>query len=199
VSKYPGYEHLVEDSRAPLCPRCGRQSGYEYEIGRFICPHCNVLADAPPPTRSDIEWGKERFQAQANPVRWAADILRTVADASGCQVPEVAAILETADHPSRWQSGHEVFDAARRRFLVERATPGPPEPSLYLLGLAELVAKVVYNQTQPGDPFDEDSGWYIAPEALRAADMTGGRDIRARVQERIDATIQAPPDLNERL
>jgi hypothetical protein len=32
-----------------------------------------------------------------------------------------------------------------------------------LLSLAELVAKVTYNATIPPDPFDEDSGWWIAP------------------------------------
>ena len=29
--------------------------------------------------------------------------------------------------------------------------------------VAELVAKVTYNETDPDDEFDEDSGWWIAP------------------------------------
>jgi hypothetical protein len=29
--------------------------------------------------------------------------------------------------------------------------------------LAELVAKVTYNSTNPPDEFDEDSGWWVAP------------------------------------
>ena len=33
----------------------------------------------------------------------------------------------------------------------------------WLLALAELVAKVTYNATDPQDEFDEDSGWWIAP------------------------------------
>jgi hypothetical protein len=30
------------------------------------------------------------------------------------------------------------------------------------LVLAELVAKVTYNETNPDDEFDEDSGWWVA-------------------------------------
>lgn len=39
-----------------------------------------------------------------------------------------------------------------------------PAEKLFLaqLCLAENVAKVVYNATNPPDPFDEDSGWWIA-------------------------------------
>ncbi len=39
-----------------------------------------------------------------------------------------------------------------------------PEQTLLLqqVGLAELVAKVIYNATNPPDEFDGDSGWWVA-------------------------------------
>ncbi len=48
---------------------------------------------------------------------------------------------------------------------MEQLEARTPQQDLLLnhLLLAELVAKVTYNSTNPPDEFDEDSGWWIAP------------------------------------
>jgi hypothetical protein len=57
--------------------------------------------------------------------------------------------------------------------LSVEATPERFDRSLlHLLLLAEIAAKVMYNATQPDDPFDEDSGWWLAP-CLRELLSTG--------------------------
>jgi hypothetical protein len=54
-----------------------------------------------------------------------------------------------------------------------------------LLSLAELVAKVTYNAAEPPDPFDEDSGWWIA------ASIRGFVDHRWKDQEFSEAAWSA--------
>lgn len=54
-----------------------------------------------------------------------------------------------------------------------------------VLNFAELVAKIAYNATMPPDPFDEDTGWWIAPIAVQIAEATGD----ATFERRMAATI----------
>jgi hypothetical protein len=55
MSAYPGWDHLVSWNDAPICPRCGEQSGYDWEIRRCICPTCGILTDDPPDQRATAE------------------------------------------------------------------------------------------------------------------------------------------------
>ena len=120
---------------------------------------------------------------------WAAAILRLVLDRSGIERAEDQAgwvarvlgfhrcavnlstfkqVLDTAENSEQWANGHRAFDRLRREVLVlenvartRRLTKEEQTHQAVLL-LAELVAKVSYNATNPSDSFDHDSGWWIA-------------------------------------
>jgi len=99
---------------------------------------------------------------------WASRILRLVLDRSKIQSSEIDDLLIVADNKPMWKDGHKVFDRLRNATLelddLRRIRAPSVEESLqnYVLSLAELVAKVVYNATTPPDEFDEESGWRIA-------------------------------------
>jgi hypothetical protein len=117
-----------------------------------------------------LEAGKllyENLPPKARP-RWAARILKLVLDRSGIQSSLFNQVLTVADHENMWKSGHQVFDTLRDTTLrlgeLRRGTGLTKEEELLasVVLLAELVAKVIYNATNPPDEFDEDSGWWIA-------------------------------------
>lgn len=100
--------------------------------------------------------------------RWASGILRLVLARSGIRSSLFEPVLHIADHQAMWRDGHRAFSTLRASTLkldkLER-TRGLTEDEKLLrsiLSLAELVAKVTYNATNPADGFDEDSGWWIA-------------------------------------
>ena len=80
--------------------------------------------------------------------------------------------MQVGRDTAHWTEGHAVFDAARRRYLDETRRAGITATAA-VLNFAELVAKVIYNETGPRGGFDPDSAWYIGPVAVllvRAAD-----------------------------
>lgn len=99
---------------------------------------------------------------------WAAGILRAIAH----EVPEcstlVGVVLAVAEQPNRWAEGHRAFSMVRREVLrldEEGNRSGWTEALVaraHLLAVAELVAKVAYNSTDPSDPFDDDSGHWLS-------------------------------------
>ena len=117
-----------------------------------------------------LEAGRLIFEAlppESRP-KWAARILRLVIDKSGVEKGQFERTLYAADHPRQWSSGHRCFDSLRREVLkfdeLQRSGRHTQEELFHhVLLLAELVAKVTYNASDPPDPFDEDSGWWIAP------------------------------------
>ena len=72
-------------------------------------------------------------------------------------------VLAIAADPARWDEAHAAFRAVRA-WTVRFERPGAPRGPIALgvLLLAELTAKVAYNASAPVDPFDEDSGWWLA-------------------------------------
>ena len=60
-----------------------------------------------------------------------------------------------------WRWGHAAFGEVRR--LTLRYEYGKSKDEVYggLLYLAENVAKVTYNATNPPDPFDDDAGAWV--------------------------------------
>lgn len=117
-----------------------------------------------------LEAGKliyENLPSKARP-KWAARILRVVLDRSGIQSSLFSEVLTVADHEDMWERGHQVFSTLRHttlRLNELRSSPGLTKDEDLLtsvVSLAELVAKVIYNATNPPDEFDEDSGWWIA-------------------------------------
>jgi hypothetical protein len=117
-----------------------------------------------------IQAGKlifENIPAETRP-KWASRLLRLVLGRSGIQSSIFEQVLHTADDQAMWRNGHRVFSAVRASTLeldeLERTHGLTKEQKLLgdLLSLAELVAKVTYNATDPPDEFDEDTGWWIA-------------------------------------
>lgn len=99
-------------------------------------------------------------------VEWAADILKAIVDRTGLTSPATEKLLRVAADSARWNQGHKAFGAARGEVVRLEAIPRRSlEQEILLLQtlIAELVAKVTYNETEPVDEFDEDSGWWIAP------------------------------------
>jgi hypothetical protein len=105
-----------------------------------------------------------RFNERPN---WTSGILDFVFGRNRVQPSVFDEILYTAEHPAMCGNGHRVFDALRGATLELdrfRRTIGLTEEQTLrssILSLAELVAKVTYNATNPRDEFDEDSGWWI--------------------------------------
>jgi hypothetical protein len=99
---------------------------------------------------------------------WASRILRFAIDKSDMTYSPIQEIADIADHPDEWERAHQVFHGLRERTLdldEKRRKGGLTKQEdilVKLLLIAELVAKVTYNATDPSDEFDEDSGWWIA-------------------------------------
>ena len=114
-----------------------------------------------------IEAGRlifESIKKQDQPA-WAANVLQRVVDRTGIKSIVIENILRCAKSPQDWNGGHKAFSLAREATLkLEESGNLSVEQELLLctLLLAELVAKVTYNATDPVDEFDEDSGWWIA-------------------------------------
>ncbi len=98
--------------------------------------------------------------------QWAARVMRLVLDRTAVKSQPIEHAICLANTPSEWSKAHDAFSALRRATLdMEQLEARTPQQDLLLnhLLLAELVAKVTYNSTNPPDEFDEDSGWWIAP------------------------------------
>jgi hypothetical protein len=100
-------------------------------------------------------------------------------------LPEVEAVIAVAIDPMQRHRGNRVFGAARARSLREQPQTGERGPHAEILGLAELVAQVAYNASDPHDPFHENRGWYIAPWAVGLAFDNDDDEYRARIRAAI--------------
>jgi hypothetical protein len=110
--------------------------------------------------------GKALFTRVPAPKRgeWACRVLRDAAPAGRFAVPAVQELLDLCENPQPGHSAKAVFSSIRASTLkLERLSSRTREQDVLLdyLYLAENVAKVVYNATQPHNPFDEDAGWWI--------------------------------------
>ncbi len=114
-----------------------------------------------------LEAGQLIYESQPTEHRpeWASKILKLAITQSGIQFPPVENVIHTAKNAAEWRKAHKAFTTVRNSTLelltIEERTK-EEELLLSLLGLAENVAKVIYNASNPQDPFDEDSGWWIA-------------------------------------
>lgn len=101
-------------------------------------------------------------------VRWAVRILELVLKRSGIESSPFKQVLAAPDHEDMWKNGHQIFSTLRNVTLkldnLRKSGRLSEDEKLFasILSLAELVAKVIYNATNPPDEFDEDSGWWIA-------------------------------------
>jgi hypothetical protein len=116
-----------------------------------------------------LEAGKliyENIPSNARP-KWGARLLKLVLDRSGIESSLVDEVLYVAEREAMWGDGHRLFSKLRDKTLEllkvqESQELTKEEELLYsIVSLAELVAKVTYNATNPDDEFDKDSGWWI--------------------------------------
>jgi hypothetical protein len=118
----------------------------------------------------------ENLPPEARP-RWAAGILKLLVERTGITSKPIEHILRVANDQRQWSQAHDAFSGARAVVLKldKLREKRSPEQTLLLglLGVAELVAKVTYNATNPEDEFDEDSGWWIPACARNVLSLLG--------------------------
>lgn len=120
---------------------------------------------------SELEAGRliyENLTQETRP-KWASNILKLVVARSGVRHPSVERVLQISEHQTEWHYAHDAFSSIRDAILeldhVNELTSSQ-RLLVRVLELSEIVAKVIYNATDPPDEFDEDSGWWVA-ESLR--------------------------------
>jgi hypothetical protein len=131
-----------------------------------------------------LEAGRLIFECLPTEVRptWAVGILTRVLDRGRVDLREAldevqdvystfGRVLEDAKHPRLWADARRAYDylGGDSESGEEQEPPGLTDAQKTLFrtcSLAQLVAKVTYNASDPPDPFDENSGWRIA-ESLR--------------------------------
>src|SRR5262249_54971921 len=80
-----------------------------------------------------------------------------------------ASVRELADTPNRWSAGHAVFDEVRRRLLATIKTKDKSRECQY--HFEESCCQAMYNATEPPDPFDASSAFFVVAQALGWARM----------------------------
>ena len=107
---------------------------------------------------------------------WAGSILSFVATRNNISLESINQVIRLAGSPSEWGLAHAAFSSIRSQLLkLERMRDRSTEQELvyHILYLSESVAKVVYNGSNPDDPFDEDSGWWVAQCLRNVVDLLG--------------------------
>ena len=82
-----------------------------------------------------------------------------------------ARVAELAATPRQWSAGHAVFDEIRRRLLV--AMEGGDAVGSAQYALEESCCQAVYNATDPKDPFDPSSAFFVVVQAVGLASLLG--------------------------
>jgi hypothetical protein len=96
--------------------------------------------------------------------RFATDGLATFCHALGDVPPAILGVVEVGR--GDWRRGHAAFDAVRKLTLAAEDRNDTGTPPHLLLFVGENAARVIYNATDPQDPFDSDSGaWLLATMA----------------------------------
>jgi len=131
-----------------------------------------------------FEAGQLLFEglAPAAQVPWSCSILSTAIAELQVRVPAAERVLAVGRDGRSWGRAHDIFSEVRREVLRLEDLPRLSREErvvLRLLFVAEQVAKVVYNATDPEDPFDEDSGWWIAECFKGYLDLLRGNDSLA--------------------
>ncbi len=82
-----------------------------------------------------------------------------------------AHVTELAVMPTRWHAGHALFNEVRHRLLA--ATQAKDWLRELQYHFEESCCQAMYNATDPVDPFDPGSAFFVAPLALGLARETG--------------------------
>jgi len=112
---------------------------------------------------NDFSKGRRIFENIPEMVRpcWGGLILKQFTTEVS-SVPVVEELIQLIAEKEKWNQAYEQFSEIRR-FRLEHPQY---RPEIYL-PLAEKVAKITYNATNPSGPFDHNSGWFIPGLALQ--------------------------------
>lgn len=109
----------------------------------------------------------DSMPADARP-GWATEILKWMIVTAAIESELFSDVLRAGNDARHWGDGHKIFRSLRRATLSinsgarQRSQSEDEKIFALIVDTAELVAKVIYNATNPVDEFDEDCGWYIA-------------------------------------
>ena len=79
--------------------------------------------------------------------------------------------LELARTPEKWTAAHSYFDIVRSRYLAANTPAHRTRAAQYCF--EETCLKTLYNATEPSDPFDSSSAFFVAPVAIGLARVVG--------------------------
>lgn len=113
--------------------------------------------------------------------KWALKFLELVDQKIRNRPISVTGLYEIVENQEKWTEAYNQFQRIREFNLSNSDF----EPEEYLI-LAERVAKVTYNQTEPKAPFDNDSGWAIPYLALEIAFQTNDKELEDQIRELIE-------------
>ena len=80
-------------------------------------------------------------------------------------------LREVAADWHRWSEGHAVFDRIREKTLEAEHSSDRLASNQY--AFEEICAKTLYNMSNPEDPFDSDSAFWILPLAANLSAALG--------------------------
>ena len=75
-----------------------------------------------------------------------------------------ARVLELARIPERWSAGHRLFDEVRARLLIAEKASNHRQAAQYYF--EESCLQAIYNATDPRDPFDPSSAFFVVVQAI---------------------------------
>lgn len=78
------------------------------------------------------------------------------------------------ERPDSWHLAHAFFERVRLKTLGAEQSHNTALACQYLF--EEVCAKTLYNLTEPDDPFDSDTPYWIFPNAVSLARSLGMRD-----------------------
>lgn len=114
--------------------------------------------------------------------KWAVSILRTVVGKLQLNVVAVNSLLDIGDNRAEWNMAKAIFKAIRYETLSIDASRNfagkfKAEVEHHVLLLAEEIAKLLYNATDPDDPFDDDVGEGVVTSTKAIVDMVADREF----------------------
>lgn len=150
-----------------------------------------------------LEAGRLLFDRvpRAKRICWLRRILNALIHAE-FPLQEIREILYLAEDPERYRFGHYLFDRIRHITLAydeEERRKGPPTETRFgtALGICENGAAVVYNESDPPDPFHEGRGESFAAATMRyAEDSATPSEVREKLW-RLLAEIPQDTELEE--
>jgi len=122
--------------------------------------------------------------------KWAISILEAVVSRLSAQIDALNELQSICTFPERAVNGKVLFSKIRKQTLAIESKSAISKEEQFIVAvlyLAENVAKVVYNETDPPDEFDEDSGWWIASCARECVKRLENSDFEQLVWQRLSS------------